>query len=550
MLAQGHVLNNRYRIVMQIGQGGFGSVYRAWDMTLNRACAIKENTDFTESTQRQFEREAQVLGSLSHPNLVKVLDLINIPGEAQYLVMEYIDGEDLDSLLQREHRVDSARAIEWIIKVCAALIYLHEQNPPIVHRDIKPANIRLTPTGEVVLVDFGLVKVYSNGNKTTMGARAVTPGYSPPEQYGHGTTDARTDVYALAATLYSLLTGDPPEESVQRLFAPVLRSVHAANPQVSSQLDLVLAKGLNVNAANRYQTIKAFQQALESAARPVVQTPAYPSANVGMNRSSVSTASQTGPVALPSVTKRPKNGKIIAGVGFGITILGVVFCMMIFMLAYGLIMQNRASQLSAYWPTETSTPKLPTVSLTPWPTQTSMPKLPAVSLTPWPTQTFMPRLQALTFTPWPQSNQPVTSENASQVTQLARWGKGSVSEVAYSPDGMYLAVASSIGVYLHDAVTFAQVLLIESDAVVSSVAFSPDGQMLASGSDDNTIRLWRVSGRQPAAHIGRACGLGKSVAFSPDGQRWLRALMTTRSGCGGCRTAARCARWKGIQMRS
>jgi eukaryotic-like serine/threonine-protein kinase len=157
--------------------------------------------------------------------------------------MDYVDGEDLDSLLQREGKVDPARALGWIYKVCEALSYLHEQTLPIIHRDIKPANIRLTPKGEVVLVDFGLVKVYSNGSKTTMGARAVTPGYSPPEQYGHGTTDARTDVYALAATLYTLLTGDPPEESVQRLFDSSIAFHSASNPAVSQQLDQCAGKG-------------------------------------------------------------------------------------------------------------------------------------------------------------------------------------------------------------------------------------------------------------------------------------------------------------------
>jgi serine/threonine protein kinase len=327
MLVQGHILNNRYRIVKQIGQGGFGSVYRAWDLNLNRACAIKENTDFTESTQRQFEREAQVLSNLSHPNLVRVFDLINVPGQAQYLVMEYIDGEDLDSLLQREQRIDPARALVWIYKVCEALTYLHEQNPPIVHRDIKPANIRLTPKGEVVLVDFGLVKVFAGGQKTTVGARAVTPGYSPPEQYGHGTTDARTDVYALAATLYTLLTGDPPAESVLRYDDPTLPSISASNPAVSHQLYNVLAKGLDMKAGNRYQTIKAFQQALESAARPVAQTTAYPAANVGMNQSPANTAAPPIPAA-PSVTK-----SLMKVIPYLVVVIGL----MLLLLAYGLM---------------------------------------------------------------------------------------------------------------------------------------------------------------------------------------------------------------------
>jgi serine/threonine protein kinase len=330
MLAQGHVLNNRYRIVKQIGQGGFGSVYRAWDVTLNRACAIKENTDFTESTQRQFEREAKVLASLRHPNLVKVLDFIQIPGKAQYLVMEYVDGEDLECLLQRAQKVDPARAIDWMIKVCEALTYAHEQNPPIIHRDIKPANIRLTPNGEVVLVDFGLVKVYTGSHKTTQGARAVTPGYSPPEQYGHGTTDARTDVYALAATLYALLTGDPPEESVHRMINPVLPSVRAVNPKVSPKLDLVLAKALDINPAIRYQTIDEFQLALEME---------ISTANANSNSPS--------PKSNPNTPGR-RSGGCAFSVFAVLLILGLIIALIYSMSAYSEIVAQLESSEYAY----------------------------------------------------------------------------------------------------------------------------------------------------------------------------------------------------------
>lgn len=264
-ITSGQILNTRYRIVKQLGQGGFGAVYRAWDLNLNRACAIKENLDESLDTCRQFEREAQVLASLRHPNLVGVQDFFTLPGQGQYMVMDFIDGEDLECLLQRQGKVELRTALGWIDKICGALEYLHSQNPPIFHRDIKPANIRLNPGGEPVLVDFGLVKVFTAGQKTTVGARAVTPGYSPPEQYGHGTTDARSDLYALGATLYTLLAGKEPEESVLRYADPRLAPVALPDQAAATRLAVLLNKVLDLNPAQRYQTAAEFRQSLQNA---------------------------------------------------------------------------------------------------------------------------------------------------------------------------------------------------------------------------------------------------------------------------------------------
>ena len=119
--------------------------------------------------------------------------------------MDYVEGEDLDEMLDRNRRAAArAQVLDWIGQICDALVYLHGQNPPVIHRDIKPANIRITPQGKAMLVDFGIAKVFDAAvARPRIGARAVTPGYSPPEQYGQGRTDARSDVYALGATLYT-----------------------------------------------------------------------------------------------------------------------------------------------------------------------------------------------------------------------------------------------------------------------------------------------------------------------------------------------------------
>jgi serine/threonine protein kinase len=262
-LGQGTVLHhNRYRVARLLGQGGFGAVYRAWDIHLNRACALKENLDTSAEAQRQFEREAQILGSLTHPNLPRVTDHFFVPGQGQYLVMDFIDGEDLETLVARQGPVEASQAITWISQVADALIYLHSQRQPVVHRDVKPANIRITPDGRAMLVDFGLAKVYDAHLRTTIGARAVTPGYSPPEQYGQGNTDARTDIYALAATLYTLLTGQEPTESIQRVVGSDLRPAHHLNTQVALQLSQAVEQAMSLNPSQRYQTVIVFKELL------------------------------------------------------------------------------------------------------------------------------------------------------------------------------------------------------------------------------------------------------------------------------------------------
>ena len=177
-LQSGDIVDHRYRIVRLLGQGGFGAVYRAWDTKLNGPCAIKENFETSPAAQSQFAREASLLFNLRHPNLPRVFDQFSLPGQGQYLVMDFIEGEDLQSKLEQAGKpLDEAQLIRWIEQVCEALSYLHAQNPPVIHRDIKPKNIIITPHGQAILVDFGIAKVYDARLKTTIGARAVSPGY-------------------------------------------------------------------------------------------------------------------------------------------------------------------------------------------------------------------------------------------------------------------------------------------------------------------------------------------------------------------------------------
>ena len=216
-LSPGNVLHNRYRIARLLGQGGMGAVYQAVDVTFNTAVAIKENLETSPQGQKQFAREAALLHKLRHPNLPRVTDFFAVPGQGQYLVIDYVEGEDLGQILARRGRVPEAKALAWINQVLDALEYLHAQNPPIIHRDVKPANIKITPGGQVYLVDFGIAKLYDAARMTSTGARGMTPGFAPPEQYGQARTDARSDLYAVGATLYTLLTGGAPPDAWERV---------------------------------------------------------------------------------------------------------------------------------------------------------------------------------------------------------------------------------------------------------------------------------------------------------------------------------------------
>lgn len=289
---EARILQNRYRIEESLGRGGFGSVYRAWDSNLERFCAIKENLITSPDAQRQFMREATTLSNLSHPNLPRVIDHFIIPGQGQYLVMDYVAGEDLEATLGRRELVTLDEASDWVLQVTDALIYLHRQKPPIFHRDIKPANIRLTPDGRAMLVDFGLVKVDEPNQKTTMGARAITPGYAPPEQYGRGSTDARSDLYALGATFYALLTGHEPLESVSRLTGKNLPPACDVNPNVPQPVSNVIEQVMSLEPSARFSSAIEFRDALHDAlSMPrmgpttprISQPPAQPPATVAVS---------------------------------------------------------------------------------------------------------------------------------------------------------------------------------------------------------------------------------------------------------------------------
>ena len=259
-LETGSLLHERYQIEGMLGKGGMGAVYIAFDQTLQLRVAVKENLNVGPESERQFHREASLLASLRHPNLPRVTDHFLLEGR-QYLVMDFIEGEDLHTRVQRRAPA-VADVLQWADALCDALTHLHTRQPPIIHRDIKPANVKLQPDGTPVLVDFGLAKVFDQ-SQTSTGARGLTPGYSPPEQYGGARTDARSDQYALAATIYTLLTGRPPTDSIERMLDKVeLRSASALNPAVPAHVDVALSRALSIERGARFPDVGTFREAL------------------------------------------------------------------------------------------------------------------------------------------------------------------------------------------------------------------------------------------------------------------------------------------------
>jgi uncharacterized membrane protein HdeD (DUF308 family) len=358
--SQGQVLKERYRIVKLLGQGGFGAVYKAWDLIVACSCALKENTEATPEAQRQFTREAQMLHTLRHPNLPQVKDYFYIQGQGQYLVMDFVEGEDLQQKMdQAGGPLEEERALTWIGQVCDALEYLHSQTPSVIHRDIKPANIKITPSavpgsaGKAILVDFGIAKKFDPTLRTTVGARAVTPGYSPFEQYGKAPTDVRSDVYALGATLYALLTGQEPTDSIARMAGTALPEPRVLYPGISSKVEDVILRAMQVMPDDRYQSVEDFRADLSKVTTSLQQ--ALPGAMITAPGAAVAAsapAMATAATALPAAASLAKRSSWWSNalLGGAMAVMGLFLILMGDLFLEVRIYQNTiAITLGQYW---------------------------------------------------------------------------------------------------------------------------------------------------------------------------------------------------------
>ena len=280
LLPNGTVLRSRYKIIEFISQGGMGAIYKAEDLVLEgRMCAVKEmwaelsiSPSDLEQVQGQFRREASVLARLDHPNLPKVSDYFSEESR-DYLVMDFVPGKDLKELMDeaRSHgtALTERQVLGWAKQILDALEYLHTQDPPVLHRDIKPANIKLTPSGTIKLVDFGLVKLMLPDEERTITVLQGrgTAQYTPLEQYGGdaGHTDARSDIYSLGATLYHLLTNQPPIDAKARFLQPqTFRSPRELNPAISVRVERAVLHATAMHPDDRVGSIAQFRAELFS----------------------------------------------------------------------------------------------------------------------------------------------------------------------------------------------------------------------------------------------------------------------------------------------
>jgi WD40 repeat protein/tRNA A-37 threonylcarbamoyl transferase component Bud32 len=459
-LAQNHLLKERYRILEQVGRGGFGAVYKAADTLFGyRLVAIKEMGQSRLSPQEiadgieAFKREAHLLASLQHPNIPTIYDYFGDAGH-WYLVMDFIDGDTLEEHLgkSRGKYLPVEKVIEIGIQLCTVLGYLHARQPPIIFRDLKPANIMLAPSGQIYLIDFGIARHFKPGQSRDTTAFG-SPGYAPPEQYGKTQTTPRADIYALGATLHQLLTGDDPSQTPFR-FAPL---------QLRSQttpvgLDTLIASMLEIDEKRRPASMHAIKLELQ---RFVLQRTGR---QVGVLQAGITYVYPSPVVPRPSFPS-PQ-------LGTGSLTLGSLI------VRY----HSHADRVrSVAWSPDGS-------------------KIVSAS-------------DDKTAQVWGAA----TGDHLFTYSGHA----DRVNAVAWSPDGKLIASAgsdSTVQVWEADAGIYLFTYSGHSDRV-NAVAWSPDGNLIASGGDDKTVQVWEAATGHHLFTYRSHSDWVRALAWSPDGKR-------------------------------
>jgi DNA segregation ATPase FtsK/SpoIIIE-like protein/tRNA A-37 threonylcarbamoyl transferase component Bud32 len=273
MPAPNTIFQGRYRIIRLLGKGGMGTVYEALDERLSRRIALKEMHVESDDLRRAFEREARLLANLQHPSLPGVMDHFSEEG-GQFLIMEYIPGDDLAKILSQQNRpFTSDEVIRWANQLLDALEYLHDHVPPIVHRDIKPSNLKLTAKGQIVLLDFGLAKGAAGQmslHENSLSVLGYSLNYAPLEQIQGEGTSPQSDLYSLAATLYHLLTNHKPTDALKRAMALIsgeadpLEHISNLNPELLDNVSNILMQALSLQPARRPATAVVMRLALNN----------------------------------------------------------------------------------------------------------------------------------------------------------------------------------------------------------------------------------------------------------------------------------------------
>ncbi|MFV9505783.1 MAG: protein kinase domain-containing protein [Oscillochloridaceae bacterium umkhey_bin13] len=279
LLMPGSMIGGRYRTRQLLGTGGMGAVYAAEDTRLEQQVALKLMTNSDGLAPAAFEKEARLLAALNHPSLPRVIDYFS-DERGQFLVMDYIEGQDLEAVRRsRNGSLPFRDVLRWTIDLLDVLEYLHSRQPPVIHRDIKPANLKVTPEGAIYLLDFGLAKrSLSNNQPSDRSLFAYTAQYAPPEQILGSGTDARTDLFSLAATIYCLLSGTPPVDAMRRNQAAArheaepLAALDQLNHEVPATFSAAITRTLALEARQRPQQVAELRALLLGTSLPGTTT--------------------------------------------------------------------------------------------------------------------------------------------------------------------------------------------------------------------------------------------------------------------------------------
>ena len=276
LLAPETILQSRYRVIRHLGSGGMGAVYEAIDLRLGHTVALKQALTSDEELWKQFEREARLMARLNHPVLPRVSDYFT-EGHRAFFVMQFVEGQDLAEIIAQQPGPFPRHAVvAWADQLLDALIYLHSRERQVIHRDIKPHNLKITPSDKIVLLDFGLAKTQIANTADAASSTSVfgyTPRYAPLEQIQDLGTTPQSDIYALGATLYHLLTGVKPPDALARAAALVsakpspLKPANEVNLAVGAELAAILDRAMAQNPDERYGSAAEFREALRRVGR-------------------------------------------------------------------------------------------------------------------------------------------------------------------------------------------------------------------------------------------------------------------------------------------
>jgi WD40 repeat protein len=505
MLLADTLLQNRYRIQRQIGQGGMGAVYEAIDTRFNSTVALKKTLLTDTAALRAFKREAKLLYDLRHPALTKVIDYFT-EGNGQYLVMEFIPGDDLATLMERSGgKFPPESVLDWVLRwgdrLLDALHYLHTQSPPIYHRDIKPQNLKLTKNGDIVLLDFGLAKGggvsmrASLADDRSKSIAGYTPNYAPWEQIRGEDPDPRSDLYSLAATLYHLATGIRPPDALSRA-ASIL------NDQGDS---LKLACEYNIHIPQPIAQVFHEAMALNTDDRPAsaaVMRTALRDAQMGRKTETGNNTQVRGDSTQP-VTRQTESLHLQS-------VNASVAAQTVNINATGPLSLGDTSVRGA--PASTATP-----------CGVLTPGSPILSLAVSPDGQFVAAAGE-------DGEIGLWSLTEHDLVRKFEGHTSSVHEVAFSTDGEILISGSednSVKLWWVGR-TGAAYQTYEQDSPIESVAFSADGRTLASGGWGSAISLYQVSSGRLLEVANLDSGFVHSLAFSPDGKMLAAGCYDTK----------------------